>query len=180
MWWTEFFAILDCFLPFYPTNNSKNQTFEKLKKTHGDIILHKCTKNHDHMLYCSLDIAHSGFNSYFSFWAIFCPFTSLTAQKIKILKEWKKCLEISFYICIPKIMIRWCTVREICCVTDRQMGGQTDGWMDSRMDRWPTEWWANGLTDGQTDRQMEGWTDGQMDGRKKWHIEVGAPPKNMI
>ena len=57
--------------------------FEKLKKSPGDIItLHKCTRNHDHMLYCSLDMACNGFNYYFSFWAIFCPLTSLTAQKI--------------------------------------------------------------------------------------------------
>ena len=35
-----------------------------------------------------------------SFWAIFCPFTSLTTQKIKILKKWKKLLErSSFYTC---------------------------------------------------------------------------------
>ena len=73
----NFFAILDHFLPFYPPspNNPKNQNFEKLKKNPGDIIiLQKCTKNHDHMLYCSLDMTHNGFN-YFSFWAIFYPFT---------------------------------------------------------------------------------------------------------
>ena len=34
--------------------HQKIQNFEKMKKTSGDIIiLHKCTKNHDHMLYCS-------------------------------------------------------------------------------------------------------------------------------
>ena len=33
--------------------------------------------------------------------------------------KWKKSLEISsFYICIPKIMIRWCTVPEIWHMTD--------------------------------------------------------------
>ena len=35
-------------------------------------------------------IVRDGFNSYFSFWAIFCPFTPLTAQKIKILKKQQK------------------------------------------------------------------------------------------
>ena len=41
------------FCPFTPPNNSKNQNFEKLKKAPGAIIiLNKCTKNHDHMLYC--------------------------------------------------------------------------------------------------------------------------------
>ena len=45
---TEFFVILDNFLPFDPPN-LKNQSFEKMKKTPGDIIiLHECTKNHDH------------------------------------------------------------------------------------------------------------------------------------
>ena len=57
-----------------------------------------------------------------------------------LLKKWKKHLQISsFYICVPKFMIRWCTVPEIWCPTD-----------------------------------------GQKDGRKKWHIEVGVPPKNNV
>ena len=78
------------FLPFYSSHYPRNQNFEKQKKTPGDIIiLHKCTKNHDHVLYCSQDMVCNRFN-YFSFWAIFCPFTSLTAPKIKILKKWKK------------------------------------------------------------------------------------------
>ena len=86
---TEFFLILDHFLPFYPINNPINQNFEKMKKkTPGDIILHMCTKNYDHMMYGSWDMKR-----------------------------------------------------------DRQ-------------------------TDRQTDRRMDRWTDQ----RKKWHIEVGAPP----
>ena len=53
-----------------------------MKKTPGDIIIpHKCTKNHDHMLYCSWNMAHDRCNCCFSFWAIFCPFTSVTAQR---------------------------------------------------------------------------------------------------
>ena len=78
--WTEFFVILYPFLPFYPPNNLKSW-----KKAPGDIIiLQWYTKNHDHMLYCSWDMTHNRCNCYFSFWAIFCPFTSLTAWKIKI------------------------------------------------------------------------------------------------
>ena len=84
-WQTEYFVILDHFLPFYLPNNSKNQTFKKLKKNLGDIIiLHKCTKNHDHMLHCFLDTVRNGFDYYFSFWAIFCPFTPLAVPIIKI------------------------------------------------------------------------------------------------
>ena len=119
-WWKNIFVILDCFLPFYPPNNQKSQNFAKLKKTSGNItILHKCTKNHDHILYCSLDMAHNRFNWYFSFWAFFCAFTSLTAQKIKIKKKiWKKHLVSSLYTNVPKIMYICYTGPEISCVTD--------------------------------------------------------------
>ena len=114
-WQTEFVLILGHFLPFYPTNNPKNQNFKKIKKAHGYIIiLHKCTKNHDHMLYCSWDMACDVYN-YFSF----CPFTLLRTQKVKIKKKWKKNLEISsFYTSVPKIMIICYTVPEIWCVMD--------------------------------------------------------------
>ena len=79
----QFFALL-------PAKNPKNQNFKKMKKTPGNIIIsQKYNKNHDHMLYCSWDMAHDGCNYYFSFWAIFCPFTPLTAQKMKISKKWK-------------------------------------------------------------------------------------------
>ena len=78
------FVILDRFLPFYSTINPKNLNFEKLKKTPGDIIKYVPQIMIIYMLYCSLDMAHNGFNCYFSFWAIFYPFTFLTAQKIKI------------------------------------------------------------------------------------------------
>ena len=71
---TKFFVILDHFLPFYPPpppNKPENQNFEKLKKASGAIIiLHKCTKNRNHMLYCSLDMARNRFN-YFTIWTIF-------------------------------------------------------------------------------------------------------------
>ena len=62
-------------------------------------------------------------NSYFSFLAIFCRFTPLTTQKIKVFKKWGDRLQMSsFYTCVPKIMITWCMVPEIWCATD----GQTD------------------------------------------------------
>ena len=53
---TGFFVILGYFLPFYPPNNPENQTFEKMKKNPGDIILHKCTINDNHMINGSWDI----------------------------------------------------------------------------------------------------------------------------
>ena len=112
-----FWTVFCCFTP--PPNNPKNQNSEKLKKkTPADIImLHKCTKTHDHMLYCSWDMMHDRCN--FSFWAIFCPFT--TAQKIKIKKKkkWKKHLKISScYTSVPKIMIICYTVLHMWHVTN--------------------------------------------------------------
>ena len=93
---TEFFVILDYFLPFYPPNNSKNQNFKKMKKKSGDIIiLHKCTINENHIMYGSWDMKRDGQNFLFS--TVFFPFTPLTTWKIKILKNWKKHLEISSF-----------------------------------------------------------------------------------
>ena len=108
-----FFTLLPPYCP-------ENKNIKKIKKIPGDIIiLHKCTKNHDHRLYCSWDMAHDRYNCYFSFWAIFFPFTPLTVQKLKNSKKWKKTLEISsFNTVVPKIMIICFTVPEIWHVTD--------------------------------------------------------------
>ena len=57
------------------TNNPKNENFEKMKKTPGDIIiLHKCTMNNNHMMHGSCDMKRDRQN-FLSFWDIFCPFT---------------------------------------------------------------------------------------------------------
>ena len=61
----NFFVILGIFLPFYPpppntlkNENIKNEKKTKKQKNTGDIIiLHKSTKTHDHLLYCSRDMA---------------------------------------------------------------------------------------------------------------------------
>ena len=61
VWQTEignyrsFFALLP--LPLPPPKNLKNQNFEKMSKS-GDIILHMCTTNDDHMMYGSWDMEH--------------------------------------------------------------------------------------------------------------------------
>ena len=108
----NFFIILDCFLPFYPPlTTQKNQNFEKMKTSPGDIIiLHRCTINGNHMMYGSWDMKHDKQN-FLSFWTILFPFTPLTTWKIKILKNLNKCLEISsFYTGVSKIMIICYTV----------------------------------------------------------------------
>ena len=77
------------FLPFYHPNIPKNQNFEKLKKTPGDIIiLHMCTTNENHMVNGSWYIKRDG-QIFLSFWTIFSPFTSLKSQKMKLLEKWK-------------------------------------------------------------------------------------------
>ena len=43
----------------------------------GDIILHMCTKNHNYMMYGSLDTERNR-QIFLSFRAIFCPFNPLT------------------------------------------------------------------------------------------------------
>ena len=53
----NFSSFWTIFCPFTPLTTQKIK-FWKIEKIPGDIIiLHKCTKNHDHMLYCSLDMA---------------------------------------------------------------------------------------------------------------------------
>ena len=100
------------FLPHYWPWKLK---FGKYVKKPGDVIvLHMHTISEDHM-YVSWDIRHS--RAFLSFWAIFCVLTLLTTRKIKILKIWKKYLQISFYTCLPQMTIIWCMVPEIWSVT---------------------------------------------------------------
>ena len=55
---------------WWTLKNLKNQTFEKMKKIAGDIIiLHMCTKNHNHMRYSSWDKEWD--KIFLSIWAIF-------------------------------------------------------------------------------------------------------------
>ena len=121
----NFLSFSTVFYSFTPLKKLK--PFEKFKKkTLGDIIIfHKSTKNHDHMLYCSWDMVRNGCKCYFSFWAIFCIFTPLRAQKIKILKRRKKAPG-------DIIILPMCTKNY-----DQMMYGsldiKCDGWTDRRM-----------------------------------------------
>ena len=92
----QFFLILDYFLPFHlpaaRPNNPKNQNFENIKKSPGDIILHMSAINKNQK---SNDVWFLRYRAqqtdFVSFWTNFYPFTPpLTTQGIKILKKWKK------------------------------------------------------------------------------------------
>ena len=63
----NFFVILGNFLPLYPPNTLKNKNIKNEKSPGNIIILHKCIKNHDHLLYSSRDMAHEECNCYFHF-----------------------------------------------------------------------------------------------------------------
>ena len=121
----NYFSFWAIFCPFIPLTARKIKILKKMKKTGDTIIFHKCTKNYDQMLYCSWDMAHDRCNCYFSFGVIFCTFTTLTAQKIKILRKWEKRVEISsFYIFVLQIMTRWCMLPEM--VRDRRTDGKSN------------------------------------------------------
>ena len=79
-----FFALLPH--PLTPPISPRNKNIKKnLKNT----FLHKWTKNHDHRVLCSWDMAHDRCNCHFSLWAIF--FLLATKQP----EKWKIYLEIS-------------------------------------------------------------------------------------
>ena len=96
--WSATDRILSHFGTFFallPHNNTEKQNLKIIKKKPRDIILHKWTKNYDHMLYCSCDMVGEDCNCYFSFWAIFCPFTLEKPKKSNFpLKKWKADLEV--------------------------------------------------------------------------------------
>ena len=71
-----YFSFWAIFCPFTPLTAQKFKIKKNEKIPGYIIILHKCTKNHDNMLYSSWDIARDRCNCYFSFWAIFCTFTT--------------------------------------------------------------------------------------------------------
>ena len=76
------------FLPFIP-KSPKNQNSKRMKKTPADIIiLQLCTKNHDHILYCSWNMACNRYNclacnryNCFSLWVIFLLFYPANSPK---------------------------------------------------------------------------------------------------
>ena len=86
----SFWAI---FCPFNLLTTRKIKHFEKTKRQSGDIIiLHLCVTND--IILCKLPEKWSA-TIFCHFWSVFCTFTLLTTQKIKISKKWKKHLAIS-------------------------------------------------------------------------------------
>ena len=93
-------VILDHFMPFTPLTTQKIKIWKNGKKTqryyHFTNVYHKWQS----FMFGSWHMECDGQN-FLSFWTIFCTFTPITTQQIKILKKWKKCLDIlSFYTCV--------------------------------------------------------------------------------
>ena len=122
------------FEQFFALTAQKNENLKKKMKTKGrDMsIFHKCTKDHNHILFCSWDMTCGGCNCYFSLWAIFCPFTTVTAQKIKISKIWKNYLEILFFTHVYQNL--WLDDARFMRYGVRRMGGRTDRRKDGKTD----------------------------------------------
>ena len=96
----NFLSFRTAFYPFTPLTTWKIKILKKWKKIPGDIIiLHMCTINDHHMMYGSWNIET---NRFFVILDQLFPFYPLTTQKIKILKKWKKLLEIlALHTCVP-------------------------------------------------------------------------------
>ena len=93
---------------------------EKKKKFPGDIIiLHMCTKNHNHMRYSSWNTKRDRIFCHFGSFLTLLPPPTLNSPKNENFKKIKTNLTISsFYTSVPKIMIICYTMPEICHMTD--------------------------------------------------------------
>ena len=167
VWQTEISNSGSFFL-FCPTNDLENHICEKMKKM--------CAINDNHMVYSSWDMDCNRQN-FLSFWTIFCPFTipnspftTLTTQKINILKKWKKHQEkfifhfglfFAFYTPNSPKKSKFKKTKKIpgdiivlyTCTKNYDHDVQF-----LKHDAWRT--------------------DRRTNGQKKWHIEVSASPKN--
>ena len=114
-----FFDNLWPFLPFYSHNNLENQNFEKKEKKCSVISSFYNRAPQMTITWCIVSKIMSTTHwilplFYLSSLFFTCHFTSLTTQKIPILKKGKQFLEISsLYTSAPKIMITCYAVPEI-------------------------------------------------------------------
>ena len=113
------------FCPFTYLTTSKIKVLKKIKKTPGDIIILSVTQV---MIICYTvpEIWHvTDVIFIFYFGLFFAVLPPVTTKTIKIFKKWQKeAWRYSLYICVPKLMITWCTLPDIWCTTD----GWTDKW----------------------------------------------------
>ena len=112
--------ILGHFLPFQPLDSLENQNFsieKNIWRYYHFTHLHHKWQSYDVMVPEIRSVTDLIFCHFGLFFALL---PRLTTQKIKILKKWKKHLEmLSLYTCVPPMTIKWCMVPQIWRVTDR-------------------------------------------------------------
>ena len=117
----QFFVILDCFLPFYPSYGPRKLNFKK----NGKNTWRYYHFTNVHYKWQSYDVWFLRYGAQWpEFFVIldcfFLPFTSPNNPKNQIFKKWKKHQEIlSFYTDVPQIKIIWCMVPKIWSGTGR-------------------------------------------------------------
>ena len=127
------FFIFGYFCPFTSLTAQKMKISKKWKKTPGDIIiLHKCTKTHDHTLYCSWDMAGDGCKCCFSFCAIFSPSLRNSPKKENFKKNEKNTWRYHHFTCVYQKL--WLDNVQFLRYGAQQADGQTDGKSDVK--RW--------------------------------------------
>ena len=103
---------------FYPTNNPKNQNLSKNENNawrhyHFTYVYHKWQS--DEVWFLRYDVRQN----FLSFWAIFCPSTLATTQKIKILRKKKNTWRYYHFTQVhKKLWSLYYTIPEIWHVTD--------------------------------------------------------------
>ena len=119
--------VLGYTFPFYP-NNPKNKNFQTMKK--------KCTKNHNHMLYCSWDMVRNRCN-YFNF-ALFFPLSPTEQPKKSKFQKNNKKNTWRYHHFTHVYQKWWLDDVRFLRNSEPQMDGQTDGWTDEKSDiyRW--------------------------------------------
>ena len=96
----QFFVTLGYFLIFQSPDNPENQNFKVEKNTWRYHFTHLHYKWQSCNVWFLKYGAHQ--TKFLLFWTVYCHFTSLSTQKIKIFKKWKKHLKtLSFYKYVP-------------------------------------------------------------------------------
>ena len=140
------------------------------------------------MKYGSWDMEHDGQN-FLSFRAIFCPFTLLTPQKIKILKKWKNAWRYYHFTKMYQKPWSYATLylhfslwAIFCHFTPPPLPPLTAKKIKMKKKKTPGDIIIlhrctknyDLMTYSSWDITRGGWTDGW----KKWHIEVGSTPRS--
>ena len=128
------FWVIFCHLTPLTTQKIKilNQWKKKKKKKHLQISFYPSVPQVT-VIWCMIPEIWSLTDRIFCHFGLFFDFNPLTTHKIKIFKKKKKSMELSsFHTFVPKIVIRWCMVLEIWCMTDGRTDKQMDRWRADR------------------------------------------------